>query len=186
MSDEEKSTLEPVGSGLWLLDPGAVREQLLVISAGERRIAFAAGTISGVDERNTVFPVPCSLGHFLGIVSYRGQFVPLLDVSFLWEPEAAREANLERRVIASPEDLEELMDDLSMDVPRLLLVLEHAGQSLGIAFDRFVGFEPPGRYEDPPAEGAPQWIKSSGTIEGIPVLVVDTPALFEYCRGRSP
>lgn len=185
-ADEEKPALAPAGSGLWLLDPQSVRNQLLVVTVGGRRLAFAAGTISGVDERNTIYPVPCALTHFLGIVPYRGSFVPLLDSQVFWDPGAARADHADRMGIASPLDLEDLMDDLSLDAPGLLLVLEDGPDLLGVAFERFVGFESPDKYDDTPAEGLPEWIKSSGTIEGFPVLVVDTPALFEYCRGCSP
>ena len=185
-AEEEKESTEPATSGLWLLDPSSVRDQLLVVATGERHLAFPAGMISGVDERNTVYPVPCALGHFLGIVPYRGQFVPLLDGEFLCDPESSAQAHADRMEIASPEDLEDLMDDLSFEVSGLLLVLESGEDLLGLAFDRFIGFAPPSRHSDPPGEDLPKWIKSSGTTEGIPVLVVDTPALFEYCRGRSP
>ena len=185
-TEEKKESTEPAVSGLWLLDPSTVRDQLLVVASGEHHLAFPAGMISGVDERNTVYPVPCALGHFLGIVPYRGEFVPLLGTDFLRDPDSAEQAHADRMEIASPEDLEDLMDDLSFEVSGLLLVLESGNDLLGLAFDRFIGFAPPSRYSEPPAADLPEWIKSSGTTEGIPVLVVDTPALFEYCRGRSP
>lgn len=163
---------------LWLLDPAAVREQLLVLAAGNRQYAFPTGAVEGVSERGQIHPVPALNPALLGAVAYQGALVPLLTADKLVpvKPQGGGAKHI------APE--EELFDPELLAGP-LLLVLREGTDLLGLAFERFLGFHTPAELSSPPPQNRAGWVKATGTIDEIPVFVVDTPALFEYCRGRS-
>jgi len=173
---------------LWLLDPGEVRSQLLVVAAGTRQLAFAAGDVEAVAERGDIHPVPGARPLFLGAVTHRGQLVPLLSASEVESPSALPGG--ERAGETGRPPAEGHFGGLSLDLNHLagpfLLVVRRGPELLALGFERFVGFHPPAQLSAPPVPGSPRWIKASGIIDEIPVLVVDTGFLLDYCKTPVP
>lgn len=155
---------------LWLLEPEQVREQLLVVASGSRQLAFPAGAVDGVGDRGTIHPAPMARERFLGVVTYRGELVPLVSDSTFETEEAGAGFN--------KADFAWL--DTSLQAGPLLMILRQGEELLGVAFERFVGFHSPESLGLHPPKDLPAWVKRAGQLEHIPVFVVDTPLLFEY------
>ncbi len=173
---------------LWLLSPSEVRSQLLIVAAGTRQLAFAAGDVEAVAERGEIHPVPGARALFLGAVAHRGQLVPLLSASEVESPSAlpGRDPAGEGGAAAAENPSRSFFLDLNLLAGPLLLVVRRGSELLALGFERFVGFCPPAKLSGAPVPGAPRWIKASGIIDEIPVLVVDTGSLLDYCKAPVP
>ncbi len=160
---------------MWFLSTAEVRNQLIVVAAGTCQLALPAGAVEGFEERGLIYPVPRATPLFLGVVASKGRLIPLLSIDKAaspWEKE--------------PEGFDFALD-LGLQCGPSLAILRLGEELLGIAFERFVGFHGPGEFTGPrPPAPAAKWVQASGTIDEIPVWVVDTGALFDYCKARLP